>query len=346
MTSTVRQRAVIATGGLTLAAGLSLLTAHGAAAASTSTWDKVAKCESGNNWQINTGNGYYGGLQFSRSTWAAYGGTTYAARADLATRAQQILVAERVLAGQGAGAWPVCGPKAGLARGGAAPALSHTVKTPAPKVAPKTSATVTAAARAVAYARAQLGKPYVYGAEGPGSFDCSGLTMRAWGAAGVKIPRTSSAQWAGLRHVPYSERRPGDLIVFYSGASHVAIYIGNGKVIEAPHPGAVVRVAKVSENPLLGVVRPYGKDSVSDLPKAAAEAQPKGEPEGDGAVTVAGLPKAGDANTHVVVPGDNLYHISMVHNVPGGWKALYALNRDVVGQNPDLILPGQVLRLG
>jgi len=72
-------------------------------------WDAVARCESGGNWSINTGNGYYGGLQFSQGTWSAYGGTAYAARADLATQAQQIAVAEKVLAAQGAGAWPTCG---------------------------------------------------------------------------------------------------------------------------------------------------------------------------------------------------------------------------------------------
>jgi hypothetical protein len=72
-------------------------------------WDAVARCESGGNWSINTGNGYYGGLQFSQSTWLAYGGGGYAGRADLATKSQQIAVAELVLAGQGAGAWPICG---------------------------------------------------------------------------------------------------------------------------------------------------------------------------------------------------------------------------------------------
>jgi hypothetical protein len=72
-------------------------------------WDAVAQCESGGNWSINTGNGYYGGLQFSQSTWAGFGGTAYAPRADLASKAQQIAVAERVLAVQGAGAWPTCG---------------------------------------------------------------------------------------------------------------------------------------------------------------------------------------------------------------------------------------------
>ena len=79
------------------------------AAPSGHDWAAVAECESGGDWSIDTGNGYFGGLQFSQSTWAAYGGTDYAPRADLATMAEQIAVAERVLARQGPGAWPICG---------------------------------------------------------------------------------------------------------------------------------------------------------------------------------------------------------------------------------------------
>ncbi|BAU83742.1 hypothetical protein SLA_2825 [Streptomyces laurentii] len=86
-----------------------LMAAGTASAATASEWDRVAQCESGGNWSINTGNGYYGGLQFSPSTWAAYGGTAYASRADLASKSQQIAVAEKVLASQGKGAWPSCG---------------------------------------------------------------------------------------------------------------------------------------------------------------------------------------------------------------------------------------------
>ena len=86
------------------------------AAANHTVWDRVAHCESGNRWHINTGNGYYGGLQFSRAPGRAYGGNKYASRADHASRAEQIQVARRVLKRQGAGAWPVCGPRAGLSK--------------------------------------------------------------------------------------------------------------------------------------------------------------------------------------------------------------------------------------
>ncbi|MEP6632197.1 MAG: transglycosylase family protein, partial [Lapillicoccus sp.] len=84
----------------------------GSAHAATN-WDAIASCESGGNWSINTGNGFYGGLQFTRSTWTGYGGGAYATTANLATREQQIAIAENVLVGQGIGAWPVCGAKAG-----------------------------------------------------------------------------------------------------------------------------------------------------------------------------------------------------------------------------------------
>ncbi|WP_406366292.1 transglycosylase family protein [Streptomyces sp. NBC_00645] len=86
-----------------------LMAAGNASAATASEWDAVAQCEAGGNWSINTGNGYYGGLQFSASTWAAYGGTAYASTADQASKSQQIAIGEKVLAGQGKGAWPTCG---------------------------------------------------------------------------------------------------------------------------------------------------------------------------------------------------------------------------------------------
>ena len=104
--STAVRRTVV--GGLAVVVP-ALAVAAPASAASDSTWDSVAQCESSGNWSINTGNGYYGGLQFAQSTWDAYGGDAYAARADLATRSQQIAVAENTLAGQGWGAWTCAG---------------------------------------------------------------------------------------------------------------------------------------------------------------------------------------------------------------------------------------------
>ncbi|MER0449501.1 transglycosylase family protein [Streptomyces sp. Edi4] len=116
----------VTAGGVGIA--LPLIAAGAADAASVDVWNKVAACESTGNWHVNTGNGFYGGLQFTQSTWAAYGGHRYAPRADLATRDQQIAVAEQVLRGQGPGAWPVCSGEAGLSRGGSAPQLTTTTQ--------------------------------------------------------------------------------------------------------------------------------------------------------------------------------------------------------------------------
>jgi cell wall-associated NlpC family hydrolase len=102
-----------------------------------------------------------------------------------------------------------------------------------------TGPTTTQAGKAVAFAYAQLGKPYVWGATGPGAYDCSGLVQAAWAAAGISIPRTTEEQWAALPQVPLSDLQPGDLIL-YNGESHVAMYVGGGYIIDAPHTGAFV----------------------------------------------------------------------------------------------------------
>jgi len=109
---------------------------------------------------------------------------------------------------------------------------------------------------AVEYAIEQIGKPYVWGAEGPESYDCSGLTSQAWSAAGREIPRTSQEQWRRLPEVPLGSLRPGDLVVYFPKATHVALYIGDGMVVQAPRPGATVKVSPLASNPLLGAVRP------------------------------------------------------------------------------------------
>ncbi|MGW8684290.1 NlpC/P60 family protein [Streptomyces sp. NPDC055817] len=110
--------------------------------------------------------------------------------------------------------------------------------------------------KAVAFATGQLGKPYVWGAEGPGSYDCSGLTSQAWTAAGRPIPRTSQEQWKQLKHIDIKDMRPGDLIIYHDDASHVGMYIGDGAIVHAPRPGRNVTIAGAGSMAILGVVRP------------------------------------------------------------------------------------------
>ncbi|GGQ47193.1 transglycosylase family protein [Streptomyces althioticus] len=198
---------------LTVTAGgagmaLPLMGTGTAQAADVETWEKVAACESTDNWDINTGNGYYGGLQFSQSTWEAFGGTRYAPRADLATKDQQIAIAEKVLDGQGPGAWPTCSVRAGLTRDGADPDI----------------------------------RP----------------------AAG----RSERAQ------------------------------------------------------------RDDRRTSVEDV-------RPQSTPQA----------RAGRAEMYTVVRGDTLSGIAEEERVRGGWQGLYEANRSTIGADPDLIIPGQRLRL-
>ncbi|MFD6293041.1 NlpC/P60 family protein [Streptomyces sp. NPDC060205] len=113
-----------------------------------------------------------------------------------------------------------------------------------------------AAAKAVNFAMAQIGKPYGWGATGPSAYDCSGLTSVAWARAGHPIPRTSQAQWAGLTRVSLASARPGDLIIYFNDATHVGMYIGGGKIVHAPRPGRTITIAPAASMAILGVVRP------------------------------------------------------------------------------------------
>ncbi|NSC23891.1 NlpC/P60 family protein [Streptomyces albus subsp. chlorinus] len=110
--------------------------------------------------------------------------------------------------------------------------------------------------KALDWALGQVGKPYVWGAEGPEGFDCSGLTSQAWRHAGRTIPRTSQEQWRRLPRVPLDELRPGDLVIYFPGATHVGLYAGSGRVVQAPRPGATVKLTPLATDPPLGAVRP------------------------------------------------------------------------------------------
>ncbi|MGO4257965.1 NlpC/P60 family protein [Marmoricola sp. RAF53] len=112
------------------------------------------------------------------------------------------------------------------------------------------------AAVAIRYAMAQVGKAYVYGAAGPSAFDCSGLMMRAWGAAGVGLPHSSRAQQGSGMRVSESDLQPGDLVFYYSPVSHVGMYIGNGLIVNAENPSVGVRVTGLHSMPYVGAVRP------------------------------------------------------------------------------------------
>jgi cell wall-associated NlpC family hydrolase len=143
---------------------------------------------------------------------------------------------------------------------GAPPATSPTTRpasTP-PPTAPPTSAPPASSrgAVAVAYARAQLGKPYVFATAGPNTFDCSGLTMAAWAAAGVRMPHYSGSQATMFPKVGWDQLQPGDIVVFYDDLHHVGLYIGGGMMIHAPQTGDVVKIAPAWRTTFQWGVRP------------------------------------------------------------------------------------------
>lgn len=305
-------------------------------AADVGVWDKVAKCESTNDWNINTGNGYYGGLQFSQSTWEEFGGRKYAPRADLATKSEQIAIAEKVLAVQGDEAWPTCGDRAGLTKSQAEPNKTPATTQTMPKVTQEKatpqvateSKSVTAykADKAVAFAKAQVGDKYRYGGNGPNAWDCSGLTQASWKKAGISIPRTSQAQWRKLPRVSLKSLKPGDLIVFYRGATHIGIYGGNGKFVHAANPSKGVRLEKFT-----GYYKTHAIGAVRPTPYKATTVTPS-KP-----IQVAGK--------YTVKPGDTLSNISRAELNTDNWKPLYEANKTVIGKDPNLIYPKQVLDL-
>ncbi|WP_267243053.1 C40 family peptidase [Streptomyces sp. PR69] len=174
--------------------------------------------------------------------------------------ARQRAAYEGTAAGESSGDARAATPRASGARAAeqtgpaAAPAPARTsAQTPA---AAPAKAADSRAAQAVSFAYGALGKPYVWGATGPASFDCSGLTQAAWRSAGVSLPRTTYTQINAGRRVTRSQLAPGDLVFFYSGVSHVGIYIGNGQMIHAPKPGDTVRIAPIDQMPFAGATRP------------------------------------------------------------------------------------------
>ncbi|MDI3342730.1 NlpC/P60 family protein [Streptomyces albidoflavus] len=147
---------------------------------------------------------------------------------------------EREESGSGSGPGSGSGTGTGSGGGSTAPDSSYAAK----------------AEKVIAFARAQMGKPYVWGAAGPDSFDCSGLTQAAWKTAGISLPRTTWDQVGVGQKVSVDNAQPGDLVFFYDDISHVGIYIGGGEMIHAPKPGADVRVESIYYMPIHSVVRP------------------------------------------------------------------------------------------
>ncbi|MEU3900258.1 transglycosylase family protein [Streptomyces sp. NPDC045251] len=331
---------VVAAGVTGSAIAIPLLGATGAHAADGANWDRVAECETGGAWSQNSGNGYYGGLQISQEAWERYGGLEYARSADQASRSQQIRIAENIHADQGIAAWPTCGLLAGLGNdsgvldggtGSAGDGSSGTADPSQTPTAPEAS-------------------------DPSGAADPSGSTDPS-GAAG-----------SGEASEPAAGASPSSSPSPTSDPSST----GEG---ETPKPGTSVESdpsasagPQESDSPSTGTTKTDETDKVeqSDGSSAGAgsgesgagrhrgdsadEGAASGRTDGRADASSGRHASRGEGETreavdgsYTVRSGDSLWGIADSLELDGGWRSLYAGNKDVVGSDPDHILPGQTL---
>lgn len=309
---------VVAAGVTGAGLAIPLLGATAASAADNTTWDAVAECESGGLWSANEDNGYYGGLQLDQETWEEHGGTEYAERPDLASRDQQITVAERVLDAEGAEPFGDCAQTAGLSQDSPG----------SPDVDP----------------------------DGSGEVADEPVAERPYPTS----PWTDTPEEEGGASDPAESADPSD----------PAASPESGDPAESAAPEAPADEA--SDSPSSGDSSdPSGSDGSGDQPEGDGASDggdypyepsdpvgPGGGDPGDGSGDGSGerpsrdggdeRPDAGGSGTdgdYRVSPGDSLSSIAKEKDVQGGWESLYERNRDLIGSDPDLILPGQELRL-
>ncbi|MFE6223360.1 transglycosylase family protein [Streptomyces sp. NPDC057854] len=355
------------------ALALPLLATGSASAADAATWDRVAACESGGQWSANLGNGAFGGLQMTQELWERHGGLAYATSPDLASRAQQITVAERALA-SGSTAWATCAPIAGLENdgeatgvhpgpvvpreeeGGVAPESNRTGGTPA-----GTDTATAPAERPAAGETAETSAPATTPA------DSTGRAETAETAAETEEARKAPSGSATAPAKPTSPTSPD------TSTAPTAPGVGVTPLPATTAPGAPDASTGTPEAPVgtpdgsgapVAPTTPAapgteGSDVASAAPgtgKHRGEAAPEETGKSDtsqesgrhaaAADKVVSTPvNADEADAYTVRPGDSLSEIAQANDLPGGWDALYDANRQTVGTDPDLILPGQSLEL-
>ncbi|GAA3394858.1 resuscitation-promoting factor protein RpfC [Streptomyces roseoviridis] len=311
---------------------LPLLAAGSASAADAATWDRVAECESGGAWSANFGNGLYGGLQFTQESWERHGGLAYAPSADLASRAQQIAIAEKALAA-GDTQWDTCAPIAGLTNDGKAPAVD-----PGPGVTPKKST------GPVPESNRTDGLPA--GTTGTGTPAAEPSATATTPAAPTAPATPSTGPSAGSptgpsTGTPTAPATPGSPVAPGTPGSVVTprTPVTPDASVTPGTPGAPGSTAPGTGKHRgdAATEEPGMTDTSSESGRHAAPADAaKGGVTGD---------DSGKTDEYTVKPGDSLSDIARENGLLGGWGALYDANKETVGADPDLILPGQSLEL-
>jgi LysM repeat protein len=355
-------------------AGLALpLLGTGAAhAADNSTWDKVAACETGGLWSADTGNGFFGGLALTQETWDEYGGGAYAKRPDLASRSQQIAVAEKILADIGPDAWPGCETGTGLLKDTAPPSVdpgSTATPGPAPSTpvpsaptsappsapgAPATTAPGTPTATPPAATPTTPAPGTIPTAPGTATTPPAGPTTPVGGTAdtpGVPGPPATAGTGtagtpgtpgaAGSPAVPGTSGTPGA-----PGATAPSATPGGGKHAKPydPTDEQLAAADQATRTHVYAVTAPDAPDGTAAGSTDANNVNNANNNTNNGTKT--GTSSATATDTYTVDNGDSLSGIAAAHHVEGGWQHLYDANHRTIGVNPNLIKPGQILNIG
>jgi hypothetical protein len=293
------------------AIAIPLLGATGASAASGTTWDRVAECESGGSWSADSGNGHYGGLQLTQRDWEKYGGLDYAPSADQASRSQQIAVAEKILDDRGVSAWPGCGSASGLSEDSGS---------------------------------ADVDTGLGGGSSSGGFYSDSGMDSGLSESSGSSASVTPSLSSSSSSSSSHSSRMTTDSD---EGGSGTRGHRGSDnssdaqtKHDESDKSGRKGSSSSEGANNASGAGRHRGDSAEED----AAEGR-TGDSSGRHASRDSGVTRDAADGSYTVRPGDSLSAIADSLDLKGGWVALYGANKKTVGDDPDLILPGQSLAL-
>ncbi|MEU0948727.1 transglycosylase family protein [Streptomyces canus] len=309
---------LVAAGVTGSAIAIPLLGATGASAATGTTWDRVAECESGGSWSANDGNGYYGGLQMSQENWEKYGGLAYAETADLASRNQQIAVAEKLLADQGIAAWPTCGLLNGLSKNSSSADVDTGVGSGTPS----------------ASASGSSGSSDSSGSSGSsnssGSEESSGLLGALDGSSAAPSPSASASSGD-------SSAKPDKKDSSGSGSS----------AAKEAQPSGSSPVVSTEEDEADKSWQEGGSSALVDVGALGSGKHRGDSAEESAAKSTASSPVGRHAAaTYVVQEGDSLASIADSLGLDGGWRALYAENKDRIGVDPSNIVAGQTLDTG
>ncbi|WP_409236771.1 transglycosylase family protein [Streptomyces sp. PA5.6] len=331
---------IVAAGVTGSAIAIPLLGATSANAAETTTWEKLAECESGGEWSANPGNGYYGGLQLSQDTWEAYGGLDYAPSADQASRSQQIAVAEQVLDAKGTAAWPSCAPIAGLTQDGAAADVD-----PGAPITPKPTEPSEPSDSKDSDGGDKDGKGSAGKGAGKdkGKGEDKGEEKGEEKGEGADEPSEDASDSADRSADPSADpEEPSDDASDTPGSGKDSREKNHdesgekGDSGKSGDEGATSPAPDKSTDPASGRHRGDRADESDRADGGSGRHASRGEKRSAGVAD----------GTYTVRSGDNLSVIADDLGVDGGWHELYTENKKTVGKDPDLILPGQSLDLG